>query len=135
MLDEFIESLCCVAVESIAAGDGHISELLVVVSDCMVTYFLDQTLGEQGKFLFLSFGNKDCKLIAAVAVDVDGDVEVTNHQVCKLDEHGVTCIMTIGIVESFEVVNIKQNDTYGVVSMLLSPQFALQGFFEVAAVE
>lgn len=82
VLDEFIEGLCRVAVESIAAGNGHISELLVVVSECMVAYLLDQTLGEHGKFLSQNFRKEDCKLITAIAADVDGDVEVTKHQVC-----------------------------------------------------
>jgi len=109
-LDELFETLSSV-VQGIAAGDGHCSQRLVFVHHRKAAYFLYQGLCKQQQFLLLCFGEKDGKLIAAIAADTDGDIEVAEHKIGKLGEHRIAGVVAIGIVELLEVVHIEEDDT------------------------
>src|ERR1700690_4099201 len=79
-------------------------------------------------------GQDHDELLASKAADNIFSANAPAQKRCRLAQHGVAGIVSVGVVEFLEVVEIKHEDSQGLLGAHGAADFAIESLFQIAAV-
>ena len=104
---------------------------------CMASFFVSsrRRVGSYGGVLGGRFGQDNAELFASIAANHIVHPEKFAKQVCDGPQDQIACVMTEGIVEALEMIEVDEQDRYRMVLADGALHFPLQRFLHEAAIE
>ena len=118
-----------------ADGESDRSQRVVLVLYGQFLCLFAQRVGSYGGVLGGRFGQDNAKLLSSITANHIVHPEKFAKQVCNRSQNQITRIVAEGIVEALEVIEVDEQDRYGMVLAHGALHFPLQRFLHEAAIE